>query len=376
MRILAITFFLTLAFSGVIAQEQETLFNTSDDSEYVVMPVNVSFFPGFSMGESVAKGKKVKNHISYNILAGSAAKLEGVEFGGIWNAYTEEVFGLQWAGIANTVAGTGKGGQWAGIANVVEGEFKGAQWAGIINKVDANAVCAQWAGIANIVAGTGEVAQWAGIANVVDGEFRGAQWAGIANVVRNLEWGVQFSGIANVAEKVARGVQIGVVNVSNENDGIPVGPISYVNEFGLRYDVFADESKFFSAGLRTGTERFHNILFAGAQVNDPFRWSIGWVFGGHINVGEATYLDIDVSTQHINEKDQWTDGLNMLNKFRVLGGWQASDSLSLYAGPTLNYFVSEISDGSDLASWSISEGKSGRHWKRWWPGFVIGIKVQ
>ena len=90
MRILATTFSLALAFSGVIAQERETLFKTSEDSEYVVMPVNVSFFPGFSIGENVAKGKKVKTHVSWNILAGRAAKLERIELG--WNVIQGESY--------------------------------------------------------------------------------------------------------------------------------------------------------------------------------------------------------------------------------------------------------------------------------------------
>ena len=378
----------------------------SEDSEYVTLPVNVSFFPGFSIGESVAEGKKIKNHVSLNILAGSAAKLEGVEWGGIWNSYSEDILGVQWAGIANTVEGSGKGAQWAGIINmngndflgaqwagIVNkaggsfvgaqwagiinsggGNFLGAQWAGIVNKADGNFEGAQWAGIVNINGNDFRGAQWAGIANKADGDFVGAQWAGIVNRVGNLKAGIQFAGIANVAEEVERGLQVGLVNVSQENEGIPVGPLSYVREVGLRFDAWADEAKFLNAGLRTGTERFHNILFVGAQVNDPFRWSLGWVFSGHIDLGESQYLDIDVSTQHINEDEVWTDKMNILNKFRILGGLQINDSISLYAGPTLNYFVSEVHDGSDLVSWSMSEKKSGDRWKRWWPGFVVGVK--
>ena len=83
-----------------------------------------------------------------------------------------------------------------------------------------------------------------------------------------------------------------------------------------------------------------------------------------------------MGNEGINEDDWWTDEKNMLSKFRVLGGWQISDSMSLYAGPTFNYFVSEVSDGSDIASWSIREKEYKDHWDHMWLGLDIGIRFE
>ena len=132
-------------------------------------------------------------------------------------------------------------------------------------------------------------------------------------------------------------------------------------------------SRFFNVGLRSGTERFHNILFVGVQANDPIRYTIGLAMGLHLKISRPSYLDIDLSYQQIQEED-WTNDLNMLNKLRILYGRQVSNSMSIYAGPTLNYFISEVQDGSDIAPWTFNDSRSGKRWNRFWPGFVAGVR--
>ena len=71
--------------------------------QYTHMPVTISFVPGVSTAGPV--GRNVVTNLSFNILAGYSAKLDGLEFGGIANLQKEEARGAQFAGVANLVGG-------------------------------------------------------------------------------------------------------------------------------------------------------------------------------------------------------------------------------------------------------------------------------
>lgn len=185
--------------------------------------------------------------------------------------------------------------------------------------------------------------------------------------------GAQIAGILNITEKVETGFQIGLFNYSKENNGIPIGLVSYVKEDGLRVDVWADEAIFTNVGLRSGTRRFHNILFIGKQVTDPLSWTVGVGIGPHINLSKSVYLEPDLIYQTIANFSNLNDNSH-ITKIRVLGGWEISKAVSIFGGPTLNSFYSTSNDGSDYALLTIRESESGGKWKRTSIGFVFGAK--
>ena len=112
------------------------------------------------------------------------------------------------------------------------------------------------------------------------------------------------------------------------------------------------------------------------QANDPARWTIGAALGGHFNLTEAVYFEPDISWQYVKSKDDkfWGEESDNIMKLRLLAGWQFSEAISVYAGPTFNFFLSKYNDGGDLAPWSISEDKSDDYWTRSWIGFNAGIR--
>ena len=107
----------------------------SDDTEPIVLPINISLVPGISIGDAVAKetDRPIVNKVSFNVLAGQAYALEGVEFGSVWNAYTGYVRGAQFGGMINTVDGPMRGAQFSGVGNFVGGSVTGFQSAGVVN---------------------------------------------------------------------------------------------------------------------------------------------------------------------------------------------------------------------------------------------------
>jgi hypothetical protein len=359
-----------------------------DSSQYHRMPVNVSFFPGFSMGESMAKDKKILNIVALNILGGRAHRLNGAEIGTIWNQYHEDIVGLQVCGIANWVKGGGtglqgagiitmdfdqfSGGQIAGFGNVVVGDFRGLQVAGLVNLASDRLLTADWDEA--YTPGTSNVRgiQYSGLANLVDGDFRGFQFSGMANAAVDV-WGIQVAGLVNAAQTVHQGVQIAPFNVSVQNEGFPIGLVSYVKDVGLTYEAWADASRFINVGIHSGTRRFHNIFFTGIQVDNTFRWTLGGAVGAHITLSELAYLDTDIVLQHINEKG-WTGQRNAVGRFRIYLGHWLRDDLSIYGGVSFNYLVSTLNDGSDVAPWSVYDDKKGGEWVRFWPGFLLGVR--
>lgn len=201
---------------------------TKGETEYVTIPVNASLLPGFSMSKNAVPGKKIVNNFNFNLLAGSAEKLRGVELGGLVNYYSEDFWG--------------------------------------------------------------------------------------------------------------------------------------------------DEAMFTNVGLRSGTHRFHNILFVGKQVTDPLSWTVGYGFGPHFTLSKSGYIEIDLIFQVIGDMANWEDS-SYMGKYRLIGGWKIFDFISIYAGPTFNSFRSNENDGSEYALWTISEDKEGDTWTRTSIGFVLGMKI-
>ena len=89
-----------ILFLLMSATHPATAQDHSDGTEPVVLPINISLVPGISIGDAVAKetDRPIVNKVSFNVLAGQAYALEGVEFGSVWNAYTGYVRGAQFGG--------------------------------------------------------------------------------------------------------------------------------------------------------------------------------------------------------------------------------------------------------------------------------------
>jgi hypothetical protein len=164
------------------------------------------------------------NTFSFNLLAGYARGLEGIEVGGIANLESRDVKGLQVAGLTNLVGRNTDGVQIAGAINHTMRSLNGLQIAGFGNTVWDTLVGVQIAGGANVVKGglrgtqiTGgcnvatqnvDGTQIAGGVNVTPMDVRKAQIAGGVNYARNVS-GAQFACGVNVARDTVGGGQVG-----------------------------------------------------------------------------------------------------------------------------------------------------------------------
>ena len=310
----------------------------------------------------------------------------GIQISGISNVVDDEFNGgIQLGGVANIVGNGYNGGiQFAGISNIVDENFNsGVQIGGIANVIGYtfnNGI--QIGGLANVVdRNFTDGIQITGLANVVDDQFsNGIQLAGLVNVTDNFNNGIQIAGLVNVTNDFVNGIQIGLINVAEYHDGYPIGLMSFVADEDIQFDMWADEGKFINFGLRTGSRHFRNTLFIGSNQatiglgdTDANRLTIGLILSRHIELGRVSFLDIDLSAQQIMVEDQIWDE-NQLYKFRLIFGKRFLNDISIFIGPTLNYYRSVVDNGENLAAWTFNESKTSNLWERSWLGVIAGLR--
>jgi hypothetical protein len=386
-----------------MAQEDKATLDETDGKTYTHAPFTISFVPNIGIGGPM--GGNVITNCSINILAGRYAKLRGVEFGSILNWETEEVTGAQFAGIMNLLEkGELHGLQVAGIANFIGGDIASGGQIGNINSVNGEVKGFQIGNI-NYTGGTVKGLQIGNI-NYIQGSINGPQIGNVnyvgdtfdgfqlgtvnyANYVGSkVNTGAQIGvvnvggdmvgtqiGVVNIARKI-RGTQIGVINYSDEMEGAPFGIFSFVRKGQIHLDVWASETSVANIALKTGSKHVYSILALSYQPSfgdDPYRWSPGIGIGGHIPFG-SKYINIEALSFGINEGEAWTEDVHMINKLKLIGGWEATPHVSVFAGLTLNVFVSQVNDGSHIATGSFYDHEGTDTWVRMWPGFVAGVR--
>jgi hypothetical protein len=327
-------------------------------------------------------------NLSLNILWGLNESINGLEMGGIGNSIWGDVEGLQLAGLFNTVGGDVRGVQWAGIANYIEeghwglsasgivnyaGKLEsGFQAAGIVNLVHDESTGFQAAGIANLAVWGGDIFQASGITNItadrvlgqisgianvaedvkavqisgisnIAEDVDGAQISGIANVAKDID-GAQISGIINIARNVD-GAQIGLINVADTVDGASIGLLSFIINGYHSLELAGEDVVYGNIYIRLGIRKFYNILHigGGSRLDNP-TWTLGYGIGSSVWLGKRNYLQLEVISKHINEEENWTDELNLLNQAKINFDIGLGRHFSLAFGPSFNVAVSRLYD--------------------------------
>lgn len=376
----------------------ESFINTRNISDTIYRKWQVSFIP--LLGTNYRLSGNVINDYSFNILGGYSrgtqkaelaglfninrgdakhvqiagivnavgGSFNGVQAAGSFNLVKKSVYGLQLSGVGNLawdsvtgaqVAGTfnfnrgytnavqiagtfntnldtAKGVQLAGIFNANLKPYSGVQIAGILNTSVQEMNGVQVAGILNTTIKDMEGVQVAGLGNAVVGNLKGVQVATLFNSVVKEMQGTQVSLILNYARKV-KGTQIGIINISDSCSGIPIGLFSFVRTGYHRFEISADEIFYLNASLRTGTTKFHNLLFAGMDPTqkDTNLWTFGYGLGTSLRLGKSTLLDIDLTAQQIN-KGNVGPKINMLTKLGVGIEQKITRGIHISTGPVLS----------------------------------------
>ncbi len=388
----------------LFSQEHEIKLDANRPARYKAMPINLSLMPGISIGEMVYPYGRIINHISFNI-AGSAYKLEGIEYGIFWNHYREDVTGIQFCMIGNRAEGYVKGVQSAGIINMSHLGLNGIQAAGITNINKAELLGIQAAGIYNSSTGFSQGIQLAGITNNVESGLNGMQVAGISNNVvdecngiqlagvtsfcgngTGLQvsgiansaadyTGIQISGLLNISEKMS-GVQIAPINMAESNDGASLGIFSFVGETGVDLAFWTDENKLARVGIVSGNDKFVNIAYIGFDQEQEDRWLLGFTWAVNSELSDKFYIEAGQSAEHINEPDKgfWTNELHFITRTHIVAGYKLSENIKVFAGPTFNFYYSILHDGSIITDKGNPVLRNNHHYTRDWFGMMMGVR--
>ena len=355
-----------------------------EKEKYWYRPFQITFISplgtnGYDCGKTV-------NNISFNIIGGYAAGLEGIEFAGVANIEKDYVNGIQLAGFCNVVRNKTEGIQLAGYINVCGDSVKALQASGFCNIVKGSFYGMQASGFCNIDRGSVKGFQGAGFLNVSQDSLYGAQIAGFANLHNGNVNGIQASGFLNTARKV-KGVQLGIINICDTIQGIPIGLLSIVRHGGYRrLDIFGSEALHANVAFKIGVRRFYNILQVGTQVKENnLRLAGGFGIGSELKLGNRVVANIENVSLYVWEQKKVAPELNMLNKFSTTLGVRLGKTTTLYAGPTLNVMVSsqyqdktKTEPGSDFAPYTFYNHTFDSSTKdvnlKMWIGFNAGLR--
>lgn len=408
---------LLLILAGVhgFAQSKGTL-NTA--------PIQVSLIT--PIGTNGTNSINTVNKVSFNILAGYHAGLEGAEFGAIANSNRDYMSGFQFAGISNYTGGEVRGAQFAGITNVNLGYVGAFQFAGVSNVNTGNVSAFQFAGVCNVTRGQSNAFQFAGVTNVnlksseifqgagvvnftlgnskliqaagvanygdtitgaqISGltnfalnSINGAQVAGVVNAAKHVK-GAQIAGVLNVAQNV-EGVQVAFLNIADTiKNGVPIGFISFVRNGFHEFELGLSDGLNTYGSLKLGVPAFYNIFSVGVQyLSDNFRWGVGYGIGTHLTNNENYKVNLELLSYQINEGSSWTDAYNGLQQVKVTFSGGKNKHVKYFAGPNLNLLVSDYVEengkiGSEFPLYTIADKMSGNTNLKFWFGLNAGIR--
>lgn len=329
------------AWLKVILNDLE-LANTENISDTLHRKTQVSLIP--FVGSNLGLSGNTINDYSMNILIGYSMGTKKLEIGGLINVNRGDVGKVQLAGLGNLVGGSVRGMQAGGLFNCNYRETNALQLAGLLNSNIGTTRGAQFAGLLNTNFKEVNAFQAAGLANIALDNVYGTQVAGLLNVSLKKMRGVQVSGLINYATRV-EGSQLGFLNISDTCSGVPIGFLSFVNHGYHKFEISGDEVLPVNASIRTGVNRFYNILNAGMQLEntDTITWGFGYGVGSAVKFNKKWSINFDVTVNQLIVGNR-IENFNPLGKFTVTVDRQIGRKISIALGPVLNAYWVKTTD--------------------------------
>jgi hypothetical protein len=314
--------------------------------------INIGLVPPLSSNWRAAS--RETNSFSLNLIAGVSAAETGFTLAGIANIVHNNTSGFQIAGFSNHVGKAADGALIAGFMNT-SGGGNGFEMAGFGNFAKT-ASGAQIAGFTNF-GGNVSTLQVAGFMNVAK-NVDGAQITGFINKAKNVR-GVQFAGFINIADSA--NCQVGLVNIS-KNGEVSIG-------------ATVDENRTALLSLRSGGKWLYGIIGLGynfSNKKDVYAYEAG--FGLHVVNLDIFRLNAELTNTSLLDfkgKDYYK------SSFALMPAIKLANRIELFAGPSINYLVTNSLEDSErnkkyISSWG---GRNGDDFHGFYIGYTAGIAV-
>jgi hypothetical protein len=179
-----------------------------------------------------------------------------------------------------------------------------------------------------------------------------------------------------------RGVQFGIINIVGEDKGVvPIGLINVVKGGYYALELVAGEVLHTNVNYKMGVERFYTVFKIGSSWHDDnTAFSAGIGFGSMLTLAEKHRISMDLSVSNIIYNEEWESNDNYLSKFDLTYSYSLGEHVSLLAGPSLNWYASEMSldDGHSILSIpSHAHQFNCDDYQSWaWVGFNAGISYR
>jgi hypothetical protein len=360
----------------------DSIYTIHSKTKYFLMPLNMSVFFNKSVGNVLSDGKEIINYVSINFLSGKAARLRGVEIGLLWNFCSEYMTGVQIAGVINTVIEDSYGFQISGLFNINASDFYGVQASGLANFVGNSMVGCQLSLLSNSCEKLYGV-QLAPLVNTTLDKSLGVQISmvnismnmkntqiGIFNTAGDMS-GFQF-GFANGAYNMKKGLQFGLFNITKKNKGYPIGLFSYVNEHLPHYQIWFDEIPSVNLAVKSGTEKFYNLLSYGKFLNTELSHSLSWGLGFNYKYEDFSF-SIGPNIRHIFNSNENFWKLNDILQLKLEINYRIWNQLNFTIAPTYNYFISKSSIADYINIPELSSGYQKSIYTKSWIGLGVGL---
>lgn len=372
----------------------------------------------YPLSTNGTQAPKIANVFSVNGFMGMSAGVEAAEFSGFMSITNGNVNGVQGSGFLNINRGNVHGAHGAGFCNIskdVEGiqasgfcnmakNVKGVQASGFINLSD-NCKGVQGSGFIGIakniksVQGAGFICiadtvtgiQASGFANVADqnkgvqatgfinisGDNDGMQGAGFMNTSKNIK-GVQIAGFLNIAKDIdgaqiagflnkaqkVKGSQIsGFLNIADSSN-YPIGIINLVKNGTKQLVVETDENTAVNVIFKSGGRYTYGIIgLSYLPIISEAKYGIIAGIGGHLPISTSFAIDADLVSNFYYDYSFKKTGYKSFsnNQFRLLFNYKINNRISIFAGPKLNLWSSEIHDIDDLRGLKLWSGTHNHH---------------
>lgn len=337
-----------------------------------------SLFPGISTNQKMSGN--VSNNYSFNLVGGFNYGTHTLELGSAFNINRKFSYGWQLAGGFNFVRGIVDGVQLSGGANVVGQQMEGTQLSGGINFVYGDQSGLQGAGGANIVLGESKGVQLSGGFNQAT-NLKGTQISGGFNAVIQEAEGIQIAPV-NYAT-ILKGKQIGIVNVADSAEGIPVGLVSFVRRGGLfQVEFSSDELSYGNVALKMGVPKLYNIYSAGMSYHqNDFFWNYGLGLGTEFLNANNRPFNSELLFHWLHKKVKSSFDHYGLVKYQFLMQNNAQNKWRISYGPSINLLVFENkltkqANYEDLPPYSFLNTRASSIRFQAWLGFRLAIGLR
>lgn len=333
-------------------------------------PYQYSILP--AIGTHGKLSSQVINKISFNMLGGYAAGLNGFEVAGLFNIDQKDVQYVQIAGIFNVVGGSFKGAQITGVHNQVmdslkgaqiggvsnntEDGFRGIQIAGVYNRSGATSYGAQIAGVLNDGKGDLEGVQISGVGSITRGGMdgiqiagvfsyrkkggKGLQISGVGNVTGDTVSGAQIAGVFNYTRQLKKGVQIGLVNIADSSNGYSLGLINIVRKGYHQLLVYNTEFTDINVAYRSGNRKLYSLLLAGMSLNGKEKaYTFGYGVGTTFHRSDLDNITLELTNESVYLGD-W-EVTNSMFRFQSAWNRRLTKSITVFAGPSFSLFYDD-----------------------------------